>query len=350
MPESIQETASLRVETLAAGDEQAWDDFVQSHPQGTFFHLSGWRHIIGDVLGHDPWYLYAKRGGAIEGVLPLARIKSTLFGDALISVPFCVYGGICASTPEARSALLREAEDLASRLRTGHLELRNMAQPEAGWQTTDLYVTFRRELNPDPDVNFKAIPRKQRAMVRKGMQNGLESHIDDDTGRFYAAYSESLRNLGTPVLPRRYYAALKEIFDDRCEILTVTQRGRPVCSVLSFYFKDEVLPYYGGGGVLARSLKGNDFMYWELMRRAVEKGVRVFDYGRSKRGTGSYHFKKNWGFEPQPLHYSYKLVAAERLPDNNPLNPKYALFIKFWRKLPLAASRLLGPLLARQLG
>jgi len=120
--------------------------------------------------------------------------------------------------------------------------------------------------------------------------------------------------------------------------------------VMSFYFRDEVLPYYGGGAALARDLKGNDFMYWDLLRRACERGVRVFDYGRSKVGTGSYSFKKNWGFIPEPLHYEFQLMKATQLPDINPLNPKYRLFIDAWKRLPLPVSRWLGPFLARSLG
>lgn len=342
--------AALRTALLTEGGESAWDDFVEGCPEATFFHLSGWRRVIGDLLGHKTWYLYAERNGAIEGVLPLARVKSLWFGDALISLPFCVYGGICSVTDEAHNALRGHALALACELNTGHLELRNMTAAESGWQAGDLYVTFRKDLDPDPEANLKAIPRKQRAMVRKGIKHGLVGNIDDDVHRFYEAYSESVRNLGTPVLSRRYYAKLKEVFGERCEILTVTHKGRLVSSVMSFYFRNEVLPYYGGGGARARALKGNDFMYWDLMRRAAERGIQVFDYGRSKRGTGSYHFKKNWGFEAAPLHYSYRLIAAPHLPEVNPLNPKYALFIKAWRHLPLPLSRFLGPPLARYLG
>jgi FemAB-related protein (PEP-CTERM system-associated) len=195
-----------------------------------------------------------------------------------------------------------------------------------------------------------AIPRKQRAMVRKGIQAGLTSELDDGIDRFYRAYSESVRNLGTPVFGKRYFQILKEVFGADCEVLTITSGGGLVASVLSFYFRDEVLPYYGGGTDEARAVKGNDFMYWELMRRAAERGVKVFDYGRSKVGTGSYGFKKNWGFEPEPLHYEYHLVRADRVPDVNPLNPKYRLFIAAWKRLPLAVSRLIGPMIARSLG
>ncbi len=232
-----------------------------------------------------------------------------------------------------------------------YLELRQRAPRNPEWPTrSDRYVTFRRPIHPDPERNLREIPRKQRAMVRKGRAAGLESILDPDTERFYPLYAESVRNLGTPVFPRGYIRLLAEVFGKECEVLTVLHRGRPVSSVLSFFFRDEVLPYYGGSRPAARDLKANDFMYWELMRRAAERGVRTFDYGRSKRGTGSYHFKKNWGFEPEPLFHEYHLVRAEAVPDKSPANPRYRLFVAAWKRLPLPVSRWVGPAIARSLG
>jgi FemAB-related protein (PEP-CTERM system-associated) len=213
-----------------------------------------------------------------------------------------------------------------------------------------LYVTFRKELDPDPDTNLKQIPRRQRAMVRKGIKAGLVGQLDDTTDRFYPLYAESVRNLGTPVFSRRLFDALREQFGRQCEILTIEHEGRPISSVMSFYFRDEVLPYYGGGSFEARGVAANDFMYWDLMRRACERGVKVFDYGRSKRDTGSFRFKKHWGFEPEPLHYECLLVKAREIPEVNPLNPKYAFFIRTWKKLPVGVANALGPWLSKNLG
>src|SRR3569623_990105 len=195
-----------------------------------------------------------------------------------------------------------------------------------------------------------AIPRKQRAMVRKGIEAALTGEIDSGIARFYDAYSESVLKLGTPVFSRKYFALMREVFGADCEVLTITQSGRLVASVMSFYFRDDVLPYYGGGTALAREVKGNDFMYWELMRRSAERGVRVFDYGRSKRDTGSYSIKKNWGIKPEPLYYEYVLVKASRVPDVNPLNPNYQRFINIWIRLPLGVTRVIGPHLVKNLG
>lgn len=327
-----------------------WDAFVESCPNATFFHLAGWKDVIETAFGHRGYYLLAKSGDEITGVLPLVRIKSWLFGNALISMPFCAYGGVATEDQKARARLEAAACTLAEELKVDYLELRNREARHPDWPTKQLYVTFRKAMEPDPEANMLAIPRKQRAMVRKGIEAGLKGEFDASIDRFYMAYSQSLHSLGTPVFSRAYFNRLQEVFQEKCDILTVTHDGQLVSSVMNFYFRDEVLPYYGGGTRLARQLKGNDFMYWELMRHSCGRGLRVFDYGRSKQGTGSYSFKKNWGFEPSPLYYEYYLVKAKQMPDISPMNPKYQFFINAWKRLPLPVTHVIGPLIARNLG
>jgi FemAB-related protein (PEP-CTERM system-associated) len=331
-------------------DEARWDAFVRGDSQGTFFHLSGWRRLVGDVLGHTPFYLYVERAGQIEGVLPLARIRSWLFGDALISLPHLVYGGPLAQTDEAMNALVNYSIELAEDLGVGHIELRNQNSTVGDWVTGTKYATFRKSLDPDPEKNFLAIPRKQRAVVRKGIQLGLQAEIDESTNRLYSAMLVCKRNLGTPFFGPRWLREIKKEFGDDAEITTITHEGQTVCSVMSFRYGDEILPYYGGGGELARTLKGNDFMYWAVMERACKEGVKIFDYGRSMEGSGAYRFKKHWGFEPEPLHYQYRLVDSSSLPDLNPANPRYRRLIDIWKRLPLSIAGTIGPPLARRLG
>jgi FemAB-related protein (PEP-CTERM system-associated) len=342
--------AQLQVRRFAASDKIRWNDFVRDHAEGTFFHLAEWQDVLRDAFGHRSYYLLAEAGGEIQGVLPLALVNSALFGRALISTPFCVYGGIVSNGPEAHRLLSEAACALARQLKVDYLELRNRRRQHPDWPVKELYVTFRKPIAAESEVNMLAIPRKQRAMVRKGIQKELRSRIDTDTRDHYALYSESLRNLGTPVFSRKYLDTLRRVFGEACEILTVVHADVPVASVLSFYFRDEVLPYYGGGGALARPVAANDFMYWEVMERARQKGMRTFDYGRSKRGTGSFDFKAHWGFEPEPLHYEYYLVKARTIPELNPTNPRYQKIIATWQRLPLWLTRAIGPRLARNLG
>ena len=339
------------VRPFGEDDRAAWASFVQACPDATFFHRIEWRDIIEHVFGHRTHYLLARRGGEIAGVLPLAQVKSLLFGHSLVSLPFAVYGGAAVTDENARALLHTAATELARRLRVDHLELRCRVSYEPDWPHQDLFVTFRKSIAPDAEANMQAIPRKQRAMVRKGMRRGLTSEIDVDVDRFFDLYADNAHRHGTPPFPKKYFESLRQAFGPACEVMTVVSaEGRPVSGVLSFYFRDEVLPYYAGDVAEARELAANDFKYWELMRRACERGCRIYDYGRSKRGTGSFDFKQNWGFEPQPLHYEYKLLKSHSVPQNNPSNPKYRALIGLWRRLPRAVVNALGPSIVRNLG
>lgn len=341
----------LSIRDYRDSDRDRWDAFVSACPDATFFHRIGWRQIYEQQFRHRTHYLLAERSGEVVGVLPLVELRSVLFGHSLSSLPFAVYGGVASTDAQVIAELHEAARALAARQGASHLELRNRATREPSWARQDLYVTFRKTLLPGVEANMTAIPRKQRAMVRKGIQRGLSSVIDSDTARFFDLYADNQHRHGTPPHSRKYFEALQQVFGSDCEVLTVLDpQGQPVSSVLSFYFRDEVLPYYAGDLTAARDLAANDFKYWELMRRAVERGLHVFDFGRSKNGTGSFDFKRNWGFEATPLYYEYCLYGRDSVPQNNPANPKYRAAIDLWRRLPRGVVNAVGPALARHLG
>jgi FemAB-related protein (PEP-CTERM system-associated) len=346
-----QSSAGLTVRPFAAGDASRWDAFVHTCPEATFFHRVEWRGIYESVFKHRTHYLLAERAGAVTGVLPLVEMRSLLFGHSLCSLPFALYGGAAAADAAAMAALHEAAVQLGRQLGVRHLEMRNRGLREASWPRQDLYVTFRRAILPEVEANLLAIPRKQRAMVRKGIARELRCEIDRRSDRFFELYADNQHRHGTPPQSKKYFDALLEAFGDDCEVaIVLSPQGKPVSGVLSFYFRDEVLPYYAGDVVDARDLAANDFKYWDLMRRACERGLKVFDYGRSKRGTGSFDFKKNWGFEPEPLHYEHFLYVGDEVPQNNPSNAKYRAAIDVWRRLPRGVVNSVGPALARYLG
>lgn len=338
------------IKNLTTDNVFKWDAYVENHPDGTFFHKAGWQTVIEKSFGHKTFYLFVENKGEITGILPMAMVSSLLFGKALVSTPFCVYGGAIANDDKTLGLLYQEAGRLGKELKVTHFEIRNLNTKYSDWPEKDLYVTFRKEMSAEPDENMTAIPRKQRAMVRKGIKAGLRTEITEDVEQFYNIYSLSVRNHGTPVFSKKYFEVLKTVFKKHCEIRVIYKADTPVSTVMTFYFKDEVMPYYGGGNLDARKHKAFDFMYWEIMKDVCQKGYRIFDYGRSKKGTGSYSFKKNWGFVPEPLHYQYNLLNTDSIPDVNPLNPKYQLFIKLWRRLPLSVANTIGPFISKSLG
>jgi FemAB-related protein (PEP-CTERM system-associated) len=342
---------SVTVSVLDRGGEPAWDAFVREAPGGTFFHLAGWRDVLERAFGHRTFYLAARRGSDISAVLPLTRIKSLLFGNSLISNAFCIHGGVVGDDAEAGEALRAEAVRLARSQGIDRIEFRSASEAGQRWQNrSGLYFIFRRELAPNMEANLKALPHTRRRMIRVAGDHGLTPDVDASVDRLHHIYADSVRQLGTPVFPKRYFQLLQEKFGDSCMTVTVVHNQTAIASVMSFFFRDEVMTYYGGGLREARAVAGNDFMYWEVMRRACERGVRVFDFGRSKVGTGAYSYKGNWGFKPGPLTYSYLQLDGREVPEINPLNPKYSRAIELWRRLPLPVTKAIGPYIVRSIG
>jgi FemAB-related protein (PEP-CTERM system-associated) len=361
----------LLIKSYSECYSQRWDDFVMHSETASFFHLIGWKDAIEKVFKHKPHYLMAIRGEKVCGILPLFEMKSRLFGHALVSVPFGVYGGISSIDGDSYDLLRSSAENLANLIGVDYLEVRQTDAVVTGsntnvdrapstlpvnangrdnpyWLSKDLYVTFQRPILETVDENFGAIPRKQRRMIRQGMAHGLSSEVvgAESLERFYSIYARNVRDLGSPVYPLSFFKELMENFKDSF-ILSVRKDGKMVAGVLTFVFKDTLMPYYGGGLREYFKYAINDFMYWELMKYGCERGYGCFDFGRSKRDTGSYHFKRHWGFEPEELNYLYYLIKAKSMPNVSPVNPKYRLSIHVWKRLPLRLTNWLGPKLVR---
>ena len=344
---------AVRAADLRDANEVArWDAFVAAHPDATPFHTSAWCLGVAEGCRQRTHLLVAERAdGRIAGLLPLTEVHSPLFGRALVSTGFAVDGGILADQPNAVTALAHEMAALAERLSCPTLELRGGADPGEGWHADkQTYLGFARDLAVDDDAELKAIPRKQRAEVRRSLDNGLTIDVSDDRVTHHAIYAESVRNLGTPVFPASLFAAVLDRFGDAADILTIRKDGQAVASVLSLYWRGTVYPYWGGGTHAARTLRANDLMYYALMNHARARGCTRFDFGRSKAGTGAAAFKKNLGFEGRPLAY-WKRTTDGRAPrEINPLNPKYRLQVAAWQRLPLALANRVGPVIARGLG
>ena len=335
-------------------DDKAWDAYVAGHPDATPFHTRAWCEAITRATGHRCHLLAARdSAGKIAGLLPLHHIRSPLFGQALVATGFAVDGVLLADDDAAAKAIAVAAVDLAQSLGVPSVELRGGPQP-AGWHVEEgVYAGFARDLAADDDAELLAIPRKQRAEVRKVLESGLTV----TTGRsakhradHYRTYATSVRNLGTPVFPKSLFSCVIDAFGDDADILDVRDDRQVVASVLSLYWRGTVMPYWGGGTADARRLRANELLYFALMRHAHAKGCTRFDFGRSKLGTGPFAYKKNWGFEPQPLVYSRWLAPGEVARDTNPNSAKYRLQVDLWKKLPLWAANGIGPLIARGLG
>lgn len=340
---------SVEVGPLEKGQETAWDQFVLEHPQGSPFHQVAWKRAIEEVYGWQPYYLAAWRGGELAGVLPLFLITNPLAGRILLSTPFAVYGGALADGDDARTALAEEVRRCAATLKVQYVELRN-AWPEQqlGFTPVVRYVTFTQEIGPDEEAILASIPRKTRYMVRKALKPDYTTRVTRDRTRFEALYLANLKKLGTPAFSRRHFAALDKHFGAQMDIRETVLGGKVAAAVLTFYFRDQVLPYYGASDPAFNEFAPNNYMYFDLMRWGGQNGYRLYDFGRSKTmESGSYDFKAHWGMAMRELPYEMLLVRRKELPNFSPNNPKFRAAIEFWQKLPLGLANWLGPWLIR---
>lgn len=326
----------------ATADRAAITAFIAQHRDATPFHDLRWIEAVAKGCGQRAHVLIAD-----GGMLPLNEIHSPIFGRALVSTGFAVGGGILADDEAVADMLADAAWALAGRLSCPTVELRGGMLPEGWDEDHSTYLGFARDLADNDEAELLAIPRKQRAEVRKALDNDLSIDFGDRAAH-YAVYAESVRNLGTPVFPKSLFAAVLDAFGDDADVLTVRKDGVPLASVLSFYWRGTVMPYWGGGTAAARPARANDMMYYTLMRHARQRGCVRFDFGRSKAGTGAAAFKRNWGFEGMPLPYAKRALGKART--INPLDPQYSRKVQLWQKLPLSIANRIGPMIARGLG
>jgi FemAB-related protein (PEP-CTERM system-associated) len=350
MSDSSAPRHALRVSTLTEAGHPAWDRFVLGHEHGSPFHMTAWMKSIQETYGFRPWYLEASEGGRTRGVLPLFLVKSPLMGKALISVPFGVYGGALSDSPEAAARLRAEVVRLGRELGVQHVELRNAYPEQAlGFAPVERYVTFTQGIGADEEALLQSIPRKVRYMVRKALKEEFTTRRQStDYGAFIDLYTRNLRRLGTPSFPKKHFDALRRHFGGAVDVREVVYRGEVAAAVLTFYFRDQVMPYYGASDPKFHALAPNNFMYFDLMRWGGANGFRTFDFGRSKISSGgSYDFKGHWGMQERVLPYEMLLVKRKELPDFSPRNPLFELPIKIWQRLPLAVTRAVGPYFLR---
>lgn len=343
--------AGLRVALEADGRE--WDAFVGAHPSATAYHAWAWREVFGGVFGHEPLYLAARRGTLIVGVLPLVGFRSRVFGRFLCSLPFVNYGGLLLhddagadATAGVADALMAQASTLAQARGAAHVELRHIAPQLTDAPTRQHKVTMWLPLAADPDAQWKAFDNKVRNQVRKAEKSRLAAVTGGGEllGEFYPVFAETMRDLGTPVYPRRFFEAVLHASGPAARLHVVRLDDRPLAAGLTIDHRGRTEVPWAASLRDVRALCPNMLLYWQMLRDTVTRGVPVFDFGRSTPGEGTFHFKKQWKAEAQPLHWEYALLGRDALPDQSPTNAKFHLAIEAWKRLPLAVANRLGPL------
>lgn len=339
-------TMPLEIQPLFAADEPAWDAFVERHPQGCHCHLSGWRRVVARGYGHAAHYLVARDEGAeLRGVLPLVFLGGPLFGRTLVSMPFLDDGGICASDEPALRALGAEALALARRLGAGVVDLRHRQPVGLDWPSFGDKLTLRLGLEGGSERLWSRLDGKVRNQVRKAQRAGLEVRFGgvEALGEFYDVFAVNMRDLGSPVHGRDFFAALLGEFPDSARLAVVRLGGRAIGGAVRLSFKDTVQVPWASSLREFLGLCPNNLLYWEIMKQAADAGQAWLDFGRSSPDSGTYRFKKQWGALEQPLHWQYRPLREGRQPVPDASRGGLSLAVRLWQRLPVGLTRLLGP-------
>ena len=332
------------------GTDEEWDRLHEPWEGSTFCHLAGWRRIIGNAFGHEARYRVAvDEQGVVHGVHPLMRVRSRLFGDYLLSMPFLNYGGPLGSD-EAREALGRDAAREAEATGVDLLELRSREAVPGDLRTTSRKLTVLLDLPDDPETLFKkGLKAKVRSQVRRPQKEGLTVRFGLELVQpFYEVFSRTMRDLGTPTLPRRFFDEIVSVLPEQAMIAVVEKDGEAMAAGFGFLWKGEFEITWAGALREYSRMAPNMLLYWGFMEESIRRGAHTFNFGRCSPDSGTHRFKKQWGGSDFPLPWAqWSKGGVDATP--NPSGRKYQLATAAWRRLPVPVANFLGPFLARSL-
>lgn len=340
---------AVRVRTDVPAAE--WDRYVDAHPDGTAYHLSGWPELITRAFGHRAVRLTAEERGTIAGVLPLVLFKHPVFGRFVVSVPFMNRGGVLASSPAAAAALLREAIRVCGTIDAQHLELRHSARVFPHLPCRTHKVAMLLPLADTTERQWQLVDRKVRNQVRKAEKSGVVAFRGglELLPAFYRVFARNMRDLGTPVYSIRFFEEVLRTFPDTTRVFCCWYNDQPVAASIVCWHRDAIEVPWASSIRDFNSLCPNMLLYWHMLRFSTERRFRVFDFGRSTPHERTYEFKRQWGAQPDPLVWEYWLPEGRALPDFSPKNPKYSRAIEIWQKLPVGVTTLFGPSIVRNI-
>ncbi len=334
-------------------DKKAWDDYVMRSNNARCYHLTGWKDVIEQSFGHTTWYLLSEdERGAINGILPLVQLKSQLFGNFAVSLPYFNYGGLCADNAEIGAQLAAGAIRCAKEEGVQHIELRHKNPMEIGWQVKTSKVSMFLPLPPTPGELWESFPTKLRTQVRRPSKEGMSAMLgrEELLEDFYTVFSVNMRDLGTPVYSKGFFRSILRAFPETSWICTVrTKDGQPAAAGFLVGFKETLEIPWASSLRQYNRISPNMLLYWTVLSMGCEKGYGSFDFGRSTPGEGTFRFKEQWGAKPIQLYWHYWMKNGQKPPELNPHNPKYRLAINIWKRLPVSVTRLIGPAIVKNL-
>lgn len=342
----------ITVESIDERGAAQWNEYVSRASTASVYHLYEWRRLISSVFGHQSHYFAARdSAGRICGIVPVVRLRSLLFGDFMVSMPYFNYGGIVADDESVAEALLEHLGRFAREIGVSHLELRHSGPLRADWPARMDKVAMCLQLPSSADALGKQLGSKLRSQIKRPVKEGAtctsgHAELLDD---FYGVFARNMRDLGTPVYPKAFFAAILQSLGARARLFVVHWCGGPVAAGMVIGHGGRLEIPWASSLRDANAIGVNMLLYWNVLEYACEQQYALFDFGRSTVDAGTYRFKKQWGAQPQQLYWHYWMRSGGQPPVLNPSNPKYRLAIAAWQRLPLAVANRIGPLLVRNL-
>lgn len=336
---------------LLETERDLWADYISEAPDSVSYHQIGWKEIIEKSFGHKTYYLMAVGGKKIKGVLPLAHLRSRLFGNFLVSLPFLNYAGIIADNENIAGRLLKYGIGLAEQLGVEFMELRHLGHKLPLVSTKTHKVTMVLDLDRDTASQWKAFNAKLRNQIRKAEKSGLRIRIggSEEVREFYNVFCRNMRDLGTPVYGVTFFENVLDRLSESARIFRVTTEDMTIAAGICVWFKDTLEMPWASSLKTYRRFCPNNLLYWEAIKFAIENGFRRFDFGRSTPGEGTYKFKEQWGAKPTQLYWQYWSRNGSAVADLSPKNPRFSLAIRTWQKLPVSLTKILGPKIVRSI-
>jgi FemAB-related protein (PEP-CTERM system-associated) len=351
------QSASISVTSQPHG----WSEFLVAKGYTAFSQWPEWSHALAKGLGHQNYFVQAKQGDELVGVLPLQLVESRLFGRFLVSLPYVNTAGVVAESDSVATALVDRAIELADALDVKHLELRHevaVHHPKLVAGVTDK-VHMRLPLPATGDELWNGIKAKVRNQIRKAQKtDGFSVHWGGEEllPEFYDVFCRNMRDLGTPPFSRRLFAEILRAFptDEETgksahptsEVCVVRLHGRAVASGLLIHGPGTTQVPSASSLREFNANNANMLLYWNLLARAIERGQSEFDFGRSSRDSGTYRFKAQWGAVEHPAVWQH-YVRRGQATDMRPTSGKFPAAIKVWQRLPVWLTKLIGPSIVR---
>ena len=344
---------NARIEHVTSSTDVRWNAFVDSTTRASIYHHGVWKNLVADVFGHETHYLMAVDPDSelVFGVLPIVRIRSRLFGDYMVSMPYFNYGGAIATEPWIEDLLMREACKIADRIGVAHIEFRDSVPRDGPWIQRRDKVRMLLQLPDKTEILWNGLGSKIRAQIRRPEKEGVVTLVGgiellDD---FYRVFSRNMRDLGTPVYPRSFFLKILTAIPKTSCIVLVRLRGEPAAAGILIGSGSRIEVPWASSLRKFNSIGINMLLYWKMLETGIERGYEIFDFGRCTKNSGSYRFKKQWQTTQEQLYWHYWVREGAEAPNISPQNSKYRLAIKAWQHLPVFVANWIGPRIVKGL-